>query len=147
MDNCKYYYNETGKDVDLDNIPDDVIKIGNERDLDGYLYDHRDDFVDSIESVDITSELKQLNSNATGPQVSNFIQSLNTEASRWSGNPKAVSVTKIWDSVDPDDFSYIDSFQELKRKEVIEILKHVSKEDYDKIPEEKIKLFEPRKFD
>jgi len=27
-------------------------------------------------------------------------------------------------------------------KEVIEILKHVSKEDYDKIPEEKIKLFE-----
>jgi hypothetical protein len=82
MDNCKYYYNETGKDVDLDNIPNDVIKIGNERDLDGYLYDHRDDFVDSVESVDITSELKQLNPNATGPQVSNFIQSLNTEASR-----------------------------------------------------------------
>jgi len=27
-------------------------------------------------------------------------------------------------------------------KEVIEILKHVSKEDYDKIPEEKINLFE-----
>ena len=27
-------------------------------------------------------------------------------------------------------------------KEVVEILKHVSKEDYDKIPEDKIKLFE-----
>lgn len=135
MDNCKYYYNETGKDVDLDNIPNDVVKIGNERDLDGYLYDHRDDFVDSVESVDVTSELKQLNPNATGPQVSNFIQSLNTEASRWNSNPRAVSVTKIWDSVDPDNFAYVESFEELKRKEVIETLHEVDPSFNENTPE------------
>ena len=135
MDNCKYYYNETGKEVDLDNIPADVIKIGNERDLDGYLYDHRDDFVDSVESVDITSELKQLNANATGQQVKNFIESRDVEASRWNGNPRAVSVTKIWDSVDPDDFAYVESFQELKRREAIETLKEVDPTFNENTPE------------
>jgi hypothetical protein len=79
MKNCIYYYNESGSvEIPVENMQ----KIGNERDLDGYLYDHRDDFVDSVESVDITSELKQLNQNATGSQVSNFIQSLHRDGSK-----------------------------------------------------------------
>lgn len=137
MKNCTYYYNESGSvEIPVENMQ----KIGDERALDGYLYDHRDDFVNSIESIDVTLELKQLNTNATQDQTKTFIQQMDKDASRWNGSVRKVDITAIWDSVDPDQFTFIESFNDRQRKKVIDELKDADANFDETTPEGQEKL-------
>lgn len=129
---CLYYYNETGQIVQNDNLNSlseteletlGIKRIGTEIELDGYLYDHRADFLAEIDKVDFSYYLP---ANASVAEVNREISKMNSDGEILSGNPIRFEAKEIWGAIDIETFTtYKNEFKQ-KEEELIKELEKTS---------------------
>jgi hypothetical protein len=98
---CLYYYNETGQIIQNDNLNGlseaeletlGIKRIGTEIELDGYLYDHRADFLADVNKVDFTYYLP---ANASVAEVDREVSKMNSDGAILSGSPSRFQAKEI----------------------------------------------------
>lgn len=123
---CIYYYNENMQVIeDLNNLSEaelatlNIQRIGTEMELDGYLYDHRAEFLSDLGRYDFTYYLP---ADADGPKVDAAITEMHVKGQSYAGSPTRFEIKKIWESVNPDTFETFTSLSEQRREEIIQEL-------------------------
>ena len=97
MAECLYYLNMSGE---VDPELNENNLIGNEVDLDGYIYDHRDELLMNLDRVDLSFALPK---NASQKDVVNYINNVMVrDAEVYLKSKKKYDITAAWDQIDPD---------------------------------------------
>ena len=98
---CLYYSNMEG--LENPELNDDNL-IGNEEDLDGYLYDHRDELLIDLDGIDLTFSLAP---EAKQWEVVRYIENqMEAAAESYAGSNKKYDITSAWDEINPDTFTF-----------------------------------------
>lgn len=98
---CLYYSNMEG--LENPELNDDNL-IGNEEDLDGYLYDHRDELLIDLDGIDLTFSLAP---EAKQREVAKYIENqMEAAAESYARSDKKYDITSAWDEINPDTFAF-----------------------------------------
>lgn len=142
---CKYYYNQSGQKVSdgLNNMSEaelsqlNIKRIGTEMELDGFLYDHRAEFLSGIGRYDLTYYLPI---DADLSKVLPVIKEMHVKGKGLSGKPERYNVKELWERVNPDTFEFEDNRYQTKIRKELEQTEVYRNAD----PSTRIKLLEKK---